>query len=77
MTLEKILNNITEKEIECTGKIMTDICCEQCGYSTGYMKTGDAVFKINMQGGYFKYDGEGGIISECPVCKEDTLSSTW
>ncbi len=32
-----------------------------------------AVFKVNMQGGYFMFDGEGGPISKCPACGEDSL----
>lgn len=71
-----VLNNITEKEIKEQGEIMTSICCENCSYDTGYMKMSDAVFKVNMQGGYFMYDGEGGAESMCPSCKEEATLST-
>jgi len=68
------LNNISDKEIEGQGKIITSICCENCDYDTGVMDLKSAVFKVNMQGGYFAYDGEGGPDSRCPVCKNDTLN---
>jgi hypothetical protein len=67
------LNNISEEEIEFQGKLETSICCESCEYDTGWMDLKSAVFKINMQGGYFSYDGEGGPDSKCPACGFNTL----
>jgi len=72
----QLLNNITEAEIEEQGKAMVDIYCEDCDYTTGYMDYKSAVFKINMQGGYFMYDGEGGDENRCPMCKNDSLVIT-
>jgi len=67
------MNNISAEEIEEQGEIMTSIYCEDCDYDTGYMDLKSAVFKINMQGGYFVYDGEGGADSKCPSCGFNTL----
>ncbi len=68
------MNNITEEEIEEQGERKGNICCDECAYETGYMDLKSAVFKVNMQGGYFMYDGEGGSESKCPVCDFDTLN---
>ncbi|MDO7789138.1 hypothetical protein [Desulforamulus aquiferis] len=72
--MSDVLNNITEEEIEAQGDIRGDICCDECAYDTGYMSLKSAVFKVNMQGGYFVYDGVGGAISKCPVCDLDKLT---
>lgn len=74
--MEKPLNNITEEEIEKQGELKVYICCGECAYTTGYMDLKSAVFKVNMQGGYFMYDGEGGPITKCPVCESDRLHTT-
>ena len=71
----KTINNITEAEIEANGKAKVDICCNECSYNTGLMDCKSAVFKVNMQGGYFMYDGEGGSESKCPVCGQDSLTT--
>ena len=68
-----LLNNISDKEIEETGVSRGNIVCEECAYQSGEMSIKDAVFRVNMQGGYFMYDGEGGPISKCPICGEDSL----
>lgn len=73
---EKPLNNITEEEIEKQGELKVYICCGECAYTTGYMDLKSAVFKVNMQGGYFMYDGEGGSVTKCPVCELDRLHTT-
>ena len=70
---KEILNNITDKEIEETGMEIGNIVCEECNYESGEMNIKSAVFRINMQGGYFMYDGEGGPISKCPKCGEDSM----
>ena len=72
----KTINNITEAEIEANGKVMGDICCDNCDYATGYMDFKSTVFKVSMQGGYFMYDGEGGDENRCPMCKNDSLVIT-
>lgn len=50
-----------------------NIHCEECDYETGLMRLKDGVFKVNMEGGYFMYDGEGGSVTCCPLCKKDKL----
>lgn len=70
------LNHISEDEIIRQGKINTCICCDECDYSTGMLTLSQAVFKVNMQGGYFMYDGSGGPISRCPSCGLDQLVAT-
>lgn len=71
--MNDVLNNISKEEIEHQGEITTNICCDECSYDTGIMSMSKAVFKINMQGGYFMYDGEGGAITKCPICGYDKL----
>lgn len=68
-----MLNNISEQAIEEQGKMKGNIYCEECGYETGCMNMDKAVFKVNMQGGYFMYDSEGGSITKCPACGFDGL----
>lgn len=67
------MNNISQEELKEQGDIRTLICCEECDYETDIMSLRDAVFMINMQGGYFMWDGEGGPISKCPKCGEEGL----
>lgn len=71
--MSKNINNLTDKEIREMGLNAVDIYCENCGYEvkTGLLR--DSVFKVNMQGGYYKYDGQGGCETQCPVCKLDKL----
>lgn len=69
----EILNNISLKEINEQADHIVNIFCEECSYETGCMTLKSAVFKINMQGGYFMYDGEGGTESKCPSCGLDKL----
>lgn len=64
----KELNNISNLEIIEQGRIKTSICCHECDYNTGFMEQRDAVFRVNMHGGYFMFDGEGGSDSKCPKC---------
>lgn len=71
-----ILNNITNEEINKQGNNVVDIFCEECSYRTGLMTLKSAVFKVNMQGGYFMYDGEGGSESKCPCCGKGSLVET-
>lgn len=71
--MEDLLNNITDKEIEGMGESQGNICCEECVYESGEMDIKSAIFKINMQGGYYMYDGEGGNINKCPNCQKDSL----
>ena len=68
-----VLNNISVQEINEQAEHVVDIFCEECSYKTGLMTLKSAVFKINMQGGYFMYDGEGGSESKCPGCGLDKL----
>lgn len=70
------LNNITNEEINEQGEHGVDVFCDECSYKTGFMTFKSAVFKINMQGGYFMYDGEGGSVSKCPSCGLDRLNVT-
>lgn len=72
--MSKIINNISNEEIIEQGNLDINIYCEECNYETGGMKFKDAVFKINMEGGYLMYDGEGGAITSCPLCKKDKLT---
>ena len=71
--LGSLLNNISDEEIEETGVGTGNIVCEECAYESGEMDIKSAVFRINMQGGYFMFDGEGGTISKCPKCEEDSM----
>lgn len=71
---EEYLNNILEKEIEEQGAMTGNIYCDECSYETGITSIRNAIFKVNMQGGYYMYDGEGGAISKCPVCGLDKLT---
>lgn len=68
-----VLNNISVQEINRQADQAVNIFCEECSYETGLMTFKSAVFKINMQGGYFMYDGEGGTESKCPCCGFDKL----
>ena len=70
---EDLLNNISDEEIEEIGVGRGNIVCKECTYKSGEMNIKSAVFRVNMQGGYFMYDGEGGPISKCPICGEDSL----
>jgi len=70
---KKELNNISNLEIAEQGRIKTTISCENCDYDTGFMEQRDAVFRVNMQGGYFVYNGEGGADSKCPACGSNVL----
>lgn len=74
--MEGVLNNITEDEIEKQGELKVNIRCGECAYDTGYMSFKSAVFKVNMQGGYFIYDGEGGSITKCPICEFNMLGTS-
>ena len=72
----KKVNNISEEEILEMGKSRGEILCDNtnCSYEgTGHMRIDSAVFKVNMQGGYYMFDGEGGSISKCPICGKDSL----
>ena len=71
--MEDLLNNVSEGFIKEQGDECGDITCDSCTYETGLMQIKSAVFKVNMQGGYFMYDGEGGPISKCPCCEKDSL----
>ena len=74
--MKELINNISEEEILNQGAVLGEILCDNanCSYEgTGYRRIESAVFKVNMQGGYYMYDGEGGSISKCPVCGKDSL----
>ncbi|GAA0071733.1 hypothetical protein UT300003_32580 [Clostridium sardiniense] len=71
--MDKVINNICDEEIIKQGQLVRNIYCEECEYETGRMRLKDGVFKLNMEGGYFMYDGEGGALTCCPICKKDTL----
>lgn len=67
------INNLTDKEIEEIGEVLVTIYCEECDYGVNLEKHKDAVHKINMHGGYYMFDGEGGCITKCPLCGKDSL----
>jgi len=70
---KKEFNNISNLEIIQQGRMKTSISCDNCDYETGLMEQRDAVFRINMHGGYFMFDGEGGPDSKCPGCGLNSL----
>jgi len=72
---ERKFNNISNLEIIEQGRIKTSISCDNCDYETGYMEQRDAVFRINVHGGYFMFDGEGGSDSKCPTCGLNSLNA--
>lgn len=67
------MNNLCWEEFKEQGDIVASISCDECDYDTGVLHMRDAVFMVNMQGGYFMFDGEGGAISKCPMCGLDKL----
>lgn len=69
------INNISEEEITKEGQLIRNIHCNECDYETGQMSLKNGVFKVNMQGGYYMFDGEGGAITKCPGCGKDTLTT--
>ncbi len=71
--MDTVLNNITNEEINKKAEYGVDIYCDECSYKTGFMTFKSAVFKINMQGGYFRYNGQGSSESKCPNCGFDRL----
>ena len=67
---------MTDSEIEIQGNKKVDVYCEECSYEVGYVDFRSAVFKINMHGGYFMFDGEGGSETKCPECGKDSLTTS-
>ena len=65
--------NYLENKAECVPSYRSHVYCQECGFDLGGIKAIDAVFKISMDGGYVKYDGEGGLITECPECHNDSI----
>lgn len=74
LSKKESLNNIPEEEIDRQGEDKGSIRCDECGYDSGYTSFSKAVYKVNMQGGYFMYDGQGGSDTKCPVCSGDHLT---
>ena len=71
--MSEIINNFPNNFIRVQGKLERNICCEKCNYETGYMKVSNAVYKVNMHGGYYMFDGDGGAETKCPICGLDSL----
>ena len=69
----KTINGLTEKDIDDMVNNKVGLYCENCNYETTYGILAKAVFEVNMHGGYYIFDGVGGCMSQCPICKKDSL----
>lgn len=69
------MSRVLSNKADCAPSHRVSVHCDnsECKFELGVIAIIDAVFKISMDGGYVKYDCEGGIISECPECHCDTI----
>lgn len=49
------------------------IYCENCNFELEEMDTEKVMLRLAESGGYFIYDGEGGVETRCPNCHRDRL----
>ncbi len=67
--------HMTLEQLEVEANTIVEIYClgDECDYSLNPDSEIKNYFRVVMDGGFVMYDGEGGMITCCPLCCENTL----